>query len=163
MRLTREWHRQLQERWGIRTLTQDDEAPSGALWVSRCAATKRIECGTPRVLYQSPLLDFFVRRVESANVRYAIISDLYGLHFDDESLAWYDLHPSSLSAARKRWLGQVIREKALCRGYCTILFYNGSPVRSVPYFEMLGASRLEVWYTTRLHDVLGHAKPSSSI
>lgn len=163
MRLTGEWPRQVRERWGIRTLSPDEAVPKGSLWVSRCAETKRIACGTPRALYQSPLLDFFFRAVESAGVRYAVISDRYGLHFDDESLAWYDAHPSSLNAAQKRRLGRVIRAKALGRGYRTILFYNGSPVRSVPYFEMLGASRLEVWYTTRLHHVVNNAESASGV
>jgi hypothetical protein len=128
-------------------------APDGALWVSRCAAAKNVLRGTPRQLYGSPLLDCFFRFVDATHLGHAILSDRYGLHFSDEYLKWYDVHPSSLSAGDKHELGRVIRVKALKRGYTSIVFYNGSPVRSVPYFEMLAASRLSVWYTTRLPDV----------
>jgi hypothetical protein len=157
VRLTKRWTSEIFARWGIQTLTLS-AAPEGALWVSRCAATKRVGRGTARNLYDSPLLEYFLRFVETNGIAYAVLSDRYGLHYPDERLARYDIHPSSLSTEERRQLGQLIRRKASGRGYDTVVFYNGSPVRSVPYFEMLAASGLTIWYTTRLHNAEPHSQ-----
>jgi hypothetical protein len=92
----------------------------------------------------------FVRR---AGLRFAVLSDLYGLHLDHEAFAPYDVHPSTLDIGQKKRLGAIVGTKARSEGFAAVVFYNSSPLRSVPYFEILSHSGLEVYYTTRLPEV----------
>ena len=92
----------------------------------------------------------FYSYVITRGLQFAVLSDKYGLHFSDESLPYYDIHPSALTHEDKKNLGLLIRGKALTRGYEKIVFYNNSPLMSVPYLEMLSYSRLEVFFITRL-------------
>jgi hypothetical protein len=68
----------------------------------------------------------------------------------DEELRYYDVHPKELTELGKRMLGALIREKALARGFSKMIFYNPAPLMSVPYFEMLYYSGLDILYTTAL-------------
>ncbi len=147
-RLTANWREEIAERWGIGLL--EDGCVGRVLWCSRCAAGKARGRGHPDELYISALLAPFYRFVREAKVRFGVLSDLYGLHLDDECLPAYNVHPSSLTPERKTELGRMIGDKARAGGFETLVFYAISPVRSVPYFEMLGASKLRVCYTTRI-------------
>lgn len=100
-------------------------------------------------MYMSPLTRGFFEFVAVRGLRFGVLSDLYGVHLDREVLAPYDLHPSSLSTGDLANLGRVVGEKVRGEGFTTVVFVNGSPVRSVPYFKMLAASELTVLYTTR--------------
>ncbi|MGN6547199.1 MAG: hypothetical protein ACTHK7_19255 [Aureliella sp.] len=146
----RAWREQLFDRWGIPTLDAFDASLAQALWTTRCSKTKNVERGTPEELYGSSSNQYFYHFARRANVRFAIVSDKYGLHFDDESLAYYDIHPGQLGLDDKRRLGAIVREKAACRGYSQLVYYNASPLMSVPYFEILAESGLKIVYTTRL-------------
>lgn len=123
--------------------------PPNTLWCTRCCPVKAVRHGRPDQLYGSPSLAPFFRFVRGAR-RFGVLSDLYGLHLDIEVLGAYDVHPSSLTDERKRELGAMVRAKCEAHGFATIIFYNNSPIMSLPYFEMLGASGVPVWYTTRL-------------
>lgn len=74
----------------------------------------------------------------------------YGLCFDDEVIELYDTHPSQLHEKDKINLGKMIKQKCIERGYNKIIFYNSSPLLSVPYFQMLYFSGIEFFYITNL-------------
>jgi hypothetical protein len=149
--LTANWSQEIHERWGIKGLESANSLSEAILWTTRCSRTKNgVHCGTPKELYTSPVNRYFYRRMEERDLRYGVLSDKYGLHFDDEKLPCYDIHPSILSQHDKEWLGQLIRDKALAQGFTQIIFYSPSPLMSAPYFEMLHHSSLDVFYTTTL-------------
>jgi len=83
-------------------------------------------------------------------VPHAIISDLYGLHFPDVWMPFYDTAPSDLDIAQRQTLGNLIGRQARQRGLTLLSFYNNSPVMSRPYFEILSYSGLQIVYHTRL-------------
>jgi hypothetical protein len=101
-------------------------------------------------MYDSYITRYFYRFVLQQHLPFAIISDKFGLHFSDEKLSYYDLHPGALSAKQRVALGDIIREKARQRGFRTLVFYNNAPLMSTPYFEILSHSGLEVLFATRL-------------
>jgi len=145
------WRRVFKNRWSIETKISSKTDLSSFLWTTRCSKTKsRISCGTPDVLYQSPLNLYFYRTMEERSLPYGILSDKYGLHMSDEIRDWYDVHPSALSDADKKRLGRKIQSKLKARGFQGIVFYNNSPLRSVPYLEILSFAELPVIFTTRL-------------
>lgn len=147
---THDWKERLARQWGIGLVENPSLEVPNALWTTRCSKTKRVGRGLPEQMYASPLNQLFYRFVNGRGLRFAVVSDKYGLHMDDERLPYYDIHPSALCGSQKRALGGLIRRKALAAGFSTIVFYNNSPVMSKPYFEMLAHSGLKVLYTTRL-------------
>jgi len=149
MQLTRDWQREIHATWRIQMLPAVGEK-SDWLWSTRCAPVKARRSSTPDVLYRSRLTLGFFDFVRRAGLRFAVLSDLYGLHLDHEALPPYDVHPSSLKETDKAQLGTVVGAKARAEGFATIVFYNSSPLRSVPYFEILAHSGLTIYYTTRL-------------
>jgi len=154
MTRTVDWKCMLRERYSIDwlpipQLEQMVEA-AGVLWTTRCAGTKPRAKGRPNELYDSYVTRFFYAFVRRRGLPFAIVSDKYGLHFADESLAYYDIHPSQLQDHERRELGKCIRRKARSRGFDTLVFYNNSPLMSVPYLTMLSYSGLTVYFTTRL-------------
>ncbi len=154
MLLSAGWRVNLEKIWGIRVLSQGHTLPEHVLWVTRCSKTKSgITRGTPKEMYVSAINRYFYRHLERWGKRYGVLSDRYGLHFDNEELPWYDVHPSQLSQEDKRRLGQIIRDRAMREGFRTIVFYAPAPLMSVPYFEMLYFSGLELFYTTRLSGI----------
>jgi len=150
MNLTKNWKKEIKEVWGIEFLADPEKAPSDVLWTTRCSKTKNCDGGLPQDFYVSPLNRLFYAFAREHGKRYAVISDKYGLHFDCERLPYYDVHPSNLSEKQKKLLGKKIRGKALAQGFNTIIFYNNSPLRSAPYFEILSKTGLAVLFVTRL-------------
>jgi len=151
MKLSADWRTEIQDMWGIQILESIECAPQGALWTTRCSKTKSdVARGRPKDFYVSPVNKFFYRWAEEQGVRYGVLSDKYGLHLDDEELEHYDLHPSVLTVSDKQRLGRLIQQKASEAGFDSVVFYSPSPLMSVPYFEMLCYSGLEIFYTTRL-------------
>jgi hypothetical protein len=148
------WKMHIRRRYGIEPVSEAElnrlALSPAVLWTSRCCKTKRSRYGTPAEMYDSCVTRYFYRWVTMGDLPYAIVSDRYGLHFSDEALSCYDTHPSDLSAEDRRKLGQEIGEKARKVGFATVVFYNNSPLMSLPYFEMLGASGLRVFFATRL-------------
>ena len=150
-RLTPNWEQEIFDMWGIRLLAEMECKPETLLWTTRCCRTKRGHTlGRPRDFYISPIVQFFCRLVEQAKLRYGVLSDRYGLHLDFEELEWYDIHPGSLCMEDKERLGRLIRQKALLMGFDSVAFYSNAPLMSMPYFEMLYYSGLNIWYTTKL-------------
>jgi len=152
MRLTANWQYEIRERWGISMLSQCSPLVENVLWVTRCSKTKKgIYRGTPKDLYVSPINRYFYTYMEQRGLPYGVLSDKYGLHMDDEELEYYDIHPKELTEYDKGMLGELIRKKACGRGFSKLVFYNPSPLMSIPYFEMLYYSGLEIFYTTVLN------------
>lgn len=150
IRMSRDWKVEIKRAWGIDYLEDPRAAPERALWITRCSKTKRLATGFPRDLYVSQLNLFFYGFVHAHRKRYGIVSDKYGLHLDIEKLPYYDIHPSELSEKQKELLGQKIRKKAQSADFQILIFYNNSPLMSKPYFEILSASGLEIFFVTRL-------------
>ncbi len=144
------WKDEINRHWGIRCVSISTLALDRYLWISRCAKTKMVVEGTPRDLYRSELLEEFYGFVDLHRLRYGVISDRYGLHMDDEVLSYYDIHPSTLSDSAKRELGRIVARKAADAGYHSVVFFAHSPLMSRPYFEILGYSKLDVYYVTTL-------------
>ena len=145
MKLTKNWREEIFNEYGIVTGIPQDT--NNTLWVTRCSKTKSVNGGIPRELYVSKLNLRFYDYVESHNYKYGVLSDKYGLHLQDESLEYYNTHPSQLSNDDKIELGKMIAQKANGK---TLVFYNTSPIQSIPYFEMLSHSGLTVYFTTKL-------------
>jgi hypothetical protein len=148
--MKRSWRADILQQWGIKQTSVTSLDKHDHLWTSRCSRTKEIRAGTPRELYQSELLREFYNFVHFFRLRYAIVSDLHGLHLDDETLPYYDIHPSTLSQSEKRNLGSIVGRKAMATGYRSLVFFAHSPLMSRPYFEILGSSGLEVLFVTTL-------------
>lgn len=110
----------------------------------------RCRAGTPRQLYLSPLNIHFYVSIEAMGERYGVLSDRYGLHMDSEILPNYDIHPGMLTADLKKQLGLVVRRKVLDVGKAGVIFYNNSPVHSVPYFEILAYCGLPRVFVTKM-------------
>lgn len=146
------WRGEVRVRFGINPLDSPPPARRDVFWATRCARIKaEVDAGQPDDLYQSPINRAFYRFVHHHGLRFGVVSDLYGLHLDRERLAAYDVHPSELTPDAKRRLGKLLGEKVRAEGFGTLIFYNNSPIRSRPYFEILAASDLdEIFYCTRL-------------
>ena len=155
MTFGKNWREDIRRWWGIETLEDPTAAPPDILWTTRCSQTKRRVSGRPEEVYVSILNRRFYRFVKDRGLRFGVLSDKYGLHMDDERLAYYDMHPSQLLPAQKVLLGGLIRQKTAAAGFDAVAFYNNSPLMSKPYFEMLAHSGLKVFYTTRLPRVEG--------
>jgi hypothetical protein len=126
------------------------------LFVTRCSrGKKRGRKAKPKELYRSKIPQFFFRKMEELGFRYGVLSDKYGLHLDDEILEPYDIHPSVLESKRKKYLGDLVRRKTLSIGKEKIIFYNNSPLRSFPYFEILSYSGLPSFFCTKINSVVG--------
>jgi hypothetical protein len=144
------WRDEILQQWGVRHTSVELLDVHDHLWTSRCSRAKNVPAGRPRDLYRSDLLEELYSFAQRRGVRYAIVSDLYGLHMDDEVLAYYDVHPSMLSQAEKRNLGVIVGRKAIAAGYRSLVFFAHSPLMSKPYFEILVGSKLEVLFVTTL-------------
>lgn len=144
------WEATLSRRWNIHPVSLPFPIDN-CLFVTRCSRCKSgVARGRPHELYAGVIPQFFFRAMNRLNLRYAVLSDKYGLHMDTEILESYDMHPRELNDAHKLILGNVIKTKTLASGKTKIVFYNNSPVRSTPYFQMLSHTELETYFCTRL-------------
>ena len=145
-----DWRRYIRRRWRIIPVESVKAVWGPALWTTRCSRTKPVPQGFPHEMYLSPITNAFFRFVHKHGLRYGVLSDRYGLHLDIERLPYYDVHPSELSDADKQALGLAIRRKVEQLGFDRIVFYNVSPLMSVPYFEMLFYSGLPTYFIRSL-------------
>ena len=126
-----------------------------SLLISRCSKTKNIQRmggALPTEFYVSDINKLFYKYCISGKYRFAILSDLYGIHFDDEYKDFYDIHPSQLTNEDFERLGKIIRDKVL-KKYPIIkrfIFYNTSPKMSIPYFKMLRASGIKTYFISKI-------------
>jgi len=117
---------------------------------SRCSKTKTKKTGIPKEFYVSaPNLQFY-HWCEIHKLRYGILSDMYGIHMDDEVKEYYDVHPSKLSESDFRKLAVKIKTRMNELGYRGFLYFNSSPIMSSPYFYMMQLTGLKIFYITKL-------------
>lgn len=122
------------------------------LFVTSCSKTKTGKnFAIPKEFYVSKRNIKFYEMCEKLNLNYAIQSDKYGLHFSDEQLEYYDIHPSKLTEEDKQRLGKIIKEKSKKRNIDIIIFCNSSPLQSRPYLEMLYFSNIEFYFISNLN------------
>lgn len=120
----------------------------GALYVTNCCGTKGIhlQTGTPDVFYTGPNQQRFIQSMKAKGLEWAILSDLYGIHFSDEELPLYDLAPDQLTQQELWNKGLLIRAKLFVRygGLPIVVYVKGIPSTSLPYVIMLKAAGLTV-------------------
>lgn len=143
------WKYEIRKNYGIKYL---DTIPLKALWVTHCSKTKTGKTkSVPKEFYVSPRCLLFYTTMEKYNFPYGIISDKYGIHFYDEELEWYDIHPSKLSIKQKMVLGKIIKEKLSNRKYENMVYYAGNVYLWVrPYLEILKYSGIPTFYVQSL-------------
>ncbi len=123
--------------------------PPNARYATRCCAIKTdLPRAKPKDFYLSDEVQIFIKFCINNDFRYAILSDKYGVHFDDEEKDIYDIHPSSLKEDDFKKLGQIIKQRCTEKGIDTIYYYNTSRLMSIPYFKMLYYSGLKIYYLT---------------
>ena len=153
MRLTKNWKHEIKELFNIDYVENYKSIlGSGVIFATRCSKTKGSgnDCKIPKEFYLSSLNLRFYDYCENNGITYGIISDLYGIHFQDEIINSYDSHPKSLTIENKKELGNIIATKCRERKYTTIIFFSQGPDMNRPYFEMLSYSGLKVYYVTKL-------------
>lgn len=147
------WRYEIKQKYGFDVLSSN--IPVNALWTTHCSKTKSGKSqAIPKEFYVSARNILFYHLMEENKLPYGILSDRYGIHFFDEKLDYYDVHPSQLTLKRKAQLGYVIRTKCLKRNFSTIIYWNPSPIFAKPYFEMLKFSGLTIYYTTSIQKLL---------
>ncbi len=119
---------------------------------SRCSRTKgdKTDKAVPKNFYVSKTNLQFYKWCEELNIKYGILSDLYGLHLWDKKKKFYDIHPSSLSQKQFKKLAKKIK-KIMCKNrWSTFLYWNASPIMSAPYFYMMLLTGFKIYYITKL-------------
>jgi len=150
MKLTSNWRQEIEEYFSIQYIEPYD-APNDALWCTRCSADKSNKIrGKPIEIYTGQVTQRFCSWAETRRQTYGVLSDKLGIVMNDEIFETYDTHPGELTEGDKIRLGEIIGKKVREREFNKIIFYNTSPLMSRPYFEMLAASELEVYYITKL-------------
>ena len=145
------WESSILDIYNIEYIKNPEDIPDNVLWSSRCSRTKTgKDNALPNEFYVSAINLGFYKYCEKNGFRYGILSDLYGVHFDDERLDFYDIHPTALTMERKKELGIIIRNKCRKRNYSKIIYYNSGPIMSKPYFDMLYYSGLKAYFITKL-------------
>lgn len=163
------WVLELKERYGLEVLTvtklKELMGSNRVLYVTRCCATEVQDAqGLPERMYANFINNALYAFGRSYKRPFAVVSDLYGLHFQGEVRPRYDLHPSNLTAEQVMALGKRIRRLAIGSGFKTLVYYTNSPQRAIagPYLDMLKASRLKCYFTTWLPRP-GHLKPTPAM
>lgn len=151
------WEDDIGTHYGIRHLKSLVEVKQllkeGAVLCSRCSAIKTttLEKAVPKDFYLSTINKNFYKWCEFNKFEYAILSDLYGLHWFDVEEKTYDIHPSTLQEEDFHKLAKIIKKRVQDRGYKSLIFYNSSPVMSKPYFYMMYLTGLPVYFMSKLH------------
>lgn len=137
--------RELLASLGVAVANSLTEVPhSNQLFVTNCCGTKGVGIphGTPDVFYLGTKQQQFYREMTANGFEWAILSDLYGMHFATESLPLYDLAPSQLTQEQLWDLGRLIRRKFLERygGFPRVVYCKAPVSTAVPYIIMLLAA-----------------------
>lgn len=128
------------------------------LLVTRCSGTKTNKMQDlyyPKELYQGLVPQLFFKKMDIEKLRYGVLSDLYGIVWDDERIANYDMPPQNVNDDGFIELGHIIHKKISERypSIQKIFFYNTSVIMSYPYFKMLKASEYDCYYFSNLEYV----------
>jgi hypothetical protein len=123
------------------------------LATSRCSKTKTKQTGVPKEFYVSSQNMAFYNWCERHKLRYGILSDEYGIHMDNEVREYYDIHPSKVSDEGFKKLAGLARAQLDRLGYQGVIYFNSSPIMSVPYFYLMQLTGTKVFYITKLHNL----------
>ena len=99
------------------------------VYLTHCSAEKDShlkETGkavTPDLLYTDAKLCQFMERCQQKNVRWAILSDLYGIYQSDDCRVWYEKHPDTVTPQEEEIIIQDCDSKL--EGYDEIYFSLG--------------------------------------
>lgn len=141
-------------RYKIQVLSEHDVIDKAreltVLPVCNCSAAKGVEEAIPRLLYTGQHSLRFYNWCESLDLKYGVLSDLYGLLLWNEKAKSYDIHPSSLTKQKYRKLASKIFFKMESIGCNQFLYYGIPPVSCRPYFYMMIVTGLPIFYTTKL-------------
>jgi len=149
--ITKKWKNSLKKDYKFKYIQNPKKIPKKALWTTSCSKTKLTgNKGYPTDFYIGRYNLLFYRYMAKYDLKFGVISDKYGMHMFDESLKYYDIHPSMLTPEDKAKLGKKIRKKIKKYGFKEIVFYYPSPLQSKPYFDILWLSRLPVHYISKI-------------
>lgn len=146
MKLGKNWKKTLEEDYNFKIINNYKEFPSkkDTLFCNRCCAKKsEKEKAKPKDLYISNLNYKFYFNMENYKLNYGTLSDKYGLVLENEKIKNYELHPENLNKDKKKILGREIYKKFNSLDKKYLIFYNTSPLMSLPYLEMLVYSKLD--------------------
>lgn len=76
---------------------------------------------TPDRLYTNPQTQQFMERCKQRNVRWAILSDRYGIYQSSDCHAWYEKHPDTVTPQEEDAIIQDFNRKLDC--YDEIYFF----------------------------------------
>lgn len=125
--------------------------PHGVLPVANCSKIKgnnENRMAIPRIFYQGKDAQRFMRFCEYFNIRYAILSDEYGLHFQDEQKPFYDRAPASVIDREK--LAKIIKQLLIFHDYYGIIYYCPTPSRAWTYLDILLRCNISIKYVRQL-------------
>lgn len=140
--------------YGVRVYSGSDVvaviAKKGRILVANCSKTKgeRGQVAYPKEFYKGQNAQLTIAFAEAHKLPYGILSDMYGIHFDDEALPYYDTHPSEV--IDKEGLAEILRCKCEERFVTSVVYRNSSPARARFYIDLLLLAGLEVVYVTSL-------------
>lgn len=117
--------------------------------VTSCSLGKGFK-GTPSQLYTGVHNVRFYKWCDFNELKYGVLSDLYGLVLWDEVKDLYDVHPSKLDKQGFRKLASKIGFKMESIDCDKFLFFGLPPVSCRPYFYMMIITGFKIFYTTKL-------------
>ena len=131
---------------GLLELLED----SATLLISNCSRTKGSsgDSAYPDQFYKGSMAQRTIRFAKWHKLPYGILSDLYGIHFHDECLPFYNIHPSQV--VDKELLAGKLQEKCRDRGITKLVYCNSSPIRARFYLDLILMAGLQAVYTTQL-------------
>lgn len=107
------------------------------LFITRCCAVKSsLLCGTMESIYISSINQNFYKMCKYKGLKYATLSDKYGIVYPQDLIDNYDLHPSKLTDLDKENLVRKIKQQ-LGQEIKNIVFYNTSPLMSLFYLKII--------------------------
>lgn len=124
------------------------------LCVTNCTRKKQKtnKAVVPKDLYTSTIFSKFVQFCECHCIPYAILSDLYGLCFQNEKINSYDLAPNEVKD--RDGLAQLINSKmnTKCPSKDTIVYYRSSPVFAWTYLDILLRTNFKIIFVLKLRN-----------
>lgn len=120
------------------------------LLVTNCSKTKGTvgDKAIPEDFYKGVTPQLLINFGKRNKLNWAIMSDLYGIYYPEEKLAFYDIGPDQVKEPKE--LGKLIGSRALERKYTRVIYYCSSPLRARPYIRFLSHSGLKFVYVKKL-------------
>ena len=120
--------------------------PDGTIYITHCSGEKDDalrgtgRAVTPDELYTSARFVSFARACRKASVKWAVLSDKYGVWFADDTREWYEKAPEDVTEAEFRSLVEDFDAKLAA--FERILFYHEPDRLHALYRRIIEASAL---------------------